>query len=85
MKALALAIVVSACLAVIFLRHPNPNSVLVNCQQKYDSLKLENDSLHYEILELKDERDHLKEEVSMLKAENCTSEEFTIVSQYHKK
>ena len=85
MKALALAIVVSACIAVIFLRQPNPNPVLVTCQQKYDSLKLANDSLYYEILELKDERDHLKEEVSMLKVENTIPEEFTVKSQYHKK
>ena len=85
MKALALAIVVSACIAVIFLRQPNPSPVLATCQQKYDSLKLVNDSLYYEILELKDERDHLKEEVSMLKVENTIPEEFTVKSQYHKK
>ena len=70
MKTLALAIVVSACIAVIFLRQPNPNPVLVTCQQKCDSLKLVNDSLCYEILELKDETEHMKEEISMLKVEN---------------
>lgn len=69
MKTISLSILTAVCIFVILIRVGEPNTDLVKYKSTCDSLRVQNDSLYYEILELNDQLEHLKEEVSMLKVE----------------